>query len=67
MPAKSFYERKTLPNGVDHGSEVIFDQRRARTAWFEGQHVTADQFNRDQSYAITRMADMGRTIWAGRG
>ncbi len=65
MPAKSFYERKTLPNGVDHGSEVIFDQRRARTAWFEGQHVTADQFNRDQSYAITRMADMGRTI--GRG
>lgn len=44
---------------------AVFDQRRSRTAWFEGQHVTADQFNRDQSYHVTRQADLGRTI--GRG
>lgn len=43
----------------------VFDQRRTRTAWFEGQHVTADQFNRDQSYHVTRTADLGRAIGQG--
>ncbi|MEP4194659.1 MAG: hypothetical protein ABJL99_03395 [Aliishimia sp.] len=44
---------------------TMFDQRRTRTAWFEGQHVTADQFNRDQSYHLTRQSDLGRTIGQG--
>jgi len=65
MAQKSSFERKSLPNGQDRGENIVFDTRRARTAWFEGQHVTAEHFNRDQSYLITRAADLGRSIGSG--
>jgi len=44
---------------------VIFDQRRARTAWYEGQFVTAAHFNRDQSYLLVRQADLGQAVGKG--
>lgn len=65
MVTKSSATRIPLGDGGFGAPGVFFDQRRTRTAWFEGQHVTADQFNRDQSYHVTRQSDLGRTI--GRG
>lgn len=53
-------EPADLPPGA-----VLIDQRRSRTAWYEGQFVTAEDFNRDQSYLLTRQADIGRSIGKG--
>lgn len=65
MATKSSASRIALGDEGFGAAGVYFDQRRTRTAWFEGQLVTADQFNRDQSYHVTRQADLGRTV--GRG
>lgn len=65
MVTKAGASRIAFPNDSFDVPGALYDQRRTRTAWFEGQHVTADQFNRDQSYHVTRLADLGRTI--GRG
>ncbi|MGB8818848.1 MAG: hypothetical protein WCC66_13100 [Rhizobiaceae bacterium] len=65
MVTKAQASRLDLGQGGIDAPGAVFDQRRTRTAWFEGQHVTADHFNRDQSYHITRQADLGRTIGQG--
>ncbi len=65
MYQKSNFSRDDRVKGPTQEPGVIFDGRRSRTAWFEGQHVTADHFNRDQSYHLTRQADLGRAIGQG--
>ncbi len=65
MYQKSNFSRNDRVKGPTQEPGVIFDGRRSRTAWFEGQHVTADHFNRDQSYHLTRQADLGRAIGQG--
>lgn len=49
-----------IPSGA-----ILVDTQRARTRWSEGMFVTAEHFNRDQSYLVTRAGDFGRAIGAG--
>ncbi|WP_138469267.1 hypothetical protein [Poseidonocella sp. HB161398] len=58
--------RRTLidPGQLPPGA-VLVDQLRERTRWSEGMFVTAQHFNRDQSYMIARQGDMGQAIGKG--
>ncbi len=59
MANTSKYARKVLGDDAAAAPGILFDDRRTRTAWFDGQHVVAEDFNRDQSYHLTRYADLG--------
>ena len=65
MTQHSRFSRKALTAAEATAPGIVFDERRNRTAWFEGQHVLAEDFNRDQSYHLTRHADLGRVVGQG--
>lgn len=44
---------------------LVVDGRRARPLWFDGQFVTAEVFNQEQSYVLTRQADLGLALGKG--
>lgn len=60
----SLRRTRIAPDQLPEGS-VLVDQLRERTAWYEGLFVTATHFNRDQSYLLTRQADLSRAIGKG--
>ena len=60
----SFRRTRITPDALPDGA-VLIDQLRERTSWAEGMFVTAQHFNRDQSYLITRQGDLGQAIGKG--
>ena len=60
----SFRRTRIKPDALPDGA-VLIDQLRERTSWAEGMFVTAQHFNRDQSYLITRQGDLGQAIGKG--
>ena len=61
MPAellKLTEEEKNSPN-------VILDTRRTRPRFFNGKFLTAADLTQEQSYLLTRQADLGRTLGFG--
>jgi hypothetical protein len=47
------------------GGTVIIDERRRRTRYFDGRFLAAKDQIRDQDYALTRLADLGRAAGMG--
>ncbi len=60
MPADliDFTDEKTA-------STVILDTRRTRPRFFNGKFLTAADLTQEQSYLLTRQADLGRTLGFG--
>lgn len=46
-------------------SAVILDTRRTRPRFFDGKFLTAADLTQEQSYLLTRQADLGRTLGFG--
>ena len=46
-------------------SSVILDTRRTRPRFFDGKFLTAADLTQEQSYLLTRQADLGRTLGFG--
>jgi hypothetical protein len=46
-------------------SSVILDTRRTRPRFFDGKFLTAADLMQEQSYLLTRQADLGRTLGFG--
>jgi|CXWL01.1.fsa_nt_gi hypothetical protein len=44
---------------------VFVDSRRRRPKYFDGRFLTARDLTRDQTYFLTRQADLGRSMGAG--
>jgi hypothetical protein len=44
---------------------LIADGRRERPRWFDGRFLTAGDLTREQSYILSRQADLGRAAGAG--
>ena len=60
----SFRRTRITPDALPDGA-ILIDQLRERTSWAEGMFVTAQHFNRDQSYLINRQGDLGQAIGKG--
>jgi hypothetical protein len=46
-------------------ASVILDTRRTRPRFFDGKFLTAADLTQEQSYLLTRQADLGRTLGFG--
>ncbi len=46
-------------------SSVVLDTRRTRPRFFDGKFLTAADLMQEQSYLLTRQADLGRTLGFG--
>ena len=44
---------------------LLVDERRSRPLWFDGQFLTASTFNREQTYVLTRQADLALATGTG--
>lgn len=50
---------------TDAQAGVVADSRRTRPLFFDGKFLTAADLNREQSYLITRQADLARSLGFG--
>lgn len=59
LPKRLDVESKDSPSGI------VADSRRTRPLFFDGKFLTAADLNREQSYLITRQADLARSLGFG--
>ena len=62
------FQRRRLTEaalGLLPRSAVVLDERRSRPVWFDGLFLTAAALAREQSYVLSRQADLARTLGAG--
>ncbi len=55
--------RRSIPGIAPEA--LVVDTRRTRPLWFDGQFVTAEVFNQEQAYVLTRQADLGLVLGKG--
>ena len=62
------FQRRRLTEaalGLLPQSAVVLDERRSRPVWFDGLFLTAAALAREQSYVLSRQADLARTLGTG--
>ncbi|MGH6920897.1 MAG: hypothetical protein ACREJ0_24715, partial [Geminicoccaceae bacterium] len=62
------FQRRRLTEaslGILPPSAVVLDERRSRPVWFDGLFLTAAALAREQSYVLSRQADLARALGAG--
>lgn len=64
LGAKDDADREMLERGVREGT-IIVDQRRRRPLYFDGRFLAARDLTREQTYFLSRQADLGRAGGAG--
>lgn len=64
LSAKESADRELLERGVRNGT-VVIDQRRRRPLYFDGRFLAARDLTREQTYFLSRQADLGRAVGAG--
>ncbi|MEM6846492.1 MAG: hypothetical protein AAF580_00250 [Pseudomonadota bacterium] len=63
--APASLRRTTLSAVLAEEGTVVADGLRERTLWSDGMFVTAEDFNRDQAYTVSRLSDLGQAIGKG--
>ena len=62
--AREFIERNDANALLDTGS-LVLDERRKRPRYFDGRFLAARDLTREQTYFLTRQADLGRAGGSG--
>lgn len=64
LGARDDADRELLERGLREGT-IIIDQRRRLSHYFDGRLLTARDLTREQTYFLSRQADLGRAGGAG--
>jgi hypothetical protein len=62
------FQRRRLTEaalGILPKAAIVLDERRSRPVWFDGLFLTAAALAREQSFFLSRQADLARTLGAG--